>query len=219
MWLALKLWAANRLLMEGWEIGGGEALGMCRVPDVTSSLFDSIPAPRVLQNQLERILESYIARAEVEFLKELQNAMLRKRRENWIVVFMAVVITLHVREGYLEIGILGFEPRNSKLSSDVRSLLMILKAYQWRHPDTAAALIKRSVHLSNLLLTHLHVCRQVPREFYNIEKAVIEQHIERAYCRYNWMDERSIDFSLCSLAFDTSDSKLLKLAKSADFGC
>lgn len=50
MWLALKLWAANRLFMKGWQLLGHNTLGMCRVIDETSCLSNTIPAPRVLQN-------------------------------------------------------------------------------------------------------------------------------------------------------------------------
>jgi hypothetical protein len=84
--------------MKRWEIGGDETLGMCRVTDIMSSLFGTIPAPRVLQNQLDRNLELHIATTELEFLKELQNAMQRKRPQTWVVIFTAAVITLHVME-------------------------------------------------------------------------------------------------------------------------
>ena len=219
MWLALRLWAANRLLMKGWEIGGHETLGMYRVTNESSSLFGTIPAPRVLQNQLDRNLELYIARTELEFLRVLQNAMLQTRPQTWIVVFTAVVITLHMRERDI------WRLEHWVLNPDVVSLppynpnfpLTNTKSYQWRHPDTAATLIQRSVHLSNLLLNHLHFSGVVPRKFFNIEEAVKMQ--QKANSRYSWIDERSIDFSLCSLAFETSDSKHLRLAKSEDFGC
>ena len=89
---ALRLWTANRLLMKGWQLIGPETLGMPLFPD------GSLPAPRVLQNQLDRILESHIARAEGLVLKELQGAMLRSRSCSSIVVFIGVFLVLHVRE-------------------------------------------------------------------------------------------------------------------------
>jgi hypothetical protein len=98
MWLALRLWAANRLLIKGWEIRGDETLGMCKVTDKTSPLFSIVPAPRVLQNQLDRNLELYIARMECKFLTELQNSMLQRVSQTRIVLFTAVVIALHVIE-------------------------------------------------------------------------------------------------------------------------
>lgn len=220
MWLALKLWAANRLLMKGWEIGGHETLGMSRVADVGSYLFDTIPAPRVLQNQLDRNLELYIARTELTFLKALQDAMLRAREHAWTVVFTATVIALHMRERdiwRLEHWVLNPDVVSLLPLCDSRSSLTSLKSYKWRHPESAATLIQKSVHLSNLLLNHLHLSGDVPQQFINIAEGVKTQH--RACSRYRWTDERSIDFSLCSLAFETSDSKLLKLAKSEDFGC
>ena len=73
--LALRLWAANYLLMKGWEIVGYETLGVSRVMEENSSLFGKTPAPRVLHNQLDSNLELYIARTEPDFLKALHSAM------------------------------------------------------------------------------------------------------------------------------------------------
>ena len=98
MWLVLKLCAANRLLMKGWENGGLDTLGMGRVTDENPCLFNTVPAPRVVQNQLDRNLELYLAGAEIKFLKALQNAMLQTRAQKWIVIFIPVGITLHMRE-------------------------------------------------------------------------------------------------------------------------
>jgi hypothetical protein len=62
--------------MKGWEIGGSDTLEMCRVTDERSYLFNTILAPRVLQNQLDRNLELYITGNEIKFLKALQNTIL-----------------------------------------------------------------------------------------------------------------------------------------------
>ena len=69
--MALNLYVATRLLMKGWEIAGEEALGMRPVEDAHSPLYGTVPAPRVLQNQLDRNLESYIIGKERLFLKTL----------------------------------------------------------------------------------------------------------------------------------------------------
>ncbi|KAF2158745.1 hypothetical protein M409DRAFT_61404 [Zasmidium cellare ATCC 36951] len=79
MRMALSLWAANRALMSGWQMSGLDWLGMFLVVDECSPLYGSVPAPRVLQNQLDRQLETYIATVEAKFLKELSSAMLRNR--------------------------------------------------------------------------------------------------------------------------------------------
>lgn len=75
------------------------------------------------------------------------------------------------------------------------------------------------MHLSNLLLNHLRLSGDVPREFFNVEKAVKTRQVEKLSSGYSWIDESSIDFSLSSLVFETSDSKLMRLAKFEDFGC
>lgn len=123
-------------------------------------------------------------------------------------------------EGYLEAGTLGSEPQRGKSIHQIvpRELPFTrFKSYQWRHPDTAATLIQRSLHLSNLLLNHPRLSGEVPQDSTNIAKEIKTR--DKASSRYKWTDESPIDLSLCALAFETSDSKLLKLAKSEDFGC
>jgi len=70
--LALRLWAVNRLLMKGWEIYGHERLGMKIVDRIESPLHGSVPAPRVLQNQLDHLLEYEIVETERCLLKRMQ---------------------------------------------------------------------------------------------------------------------------------------------------
>jgi hypothetical protein len=91
-----------------------------------------------------------------------------------------------------------------------------MKSYKWRHPETAITLIQKNVHLSNLLLNHLYFSGEVPRKFYNIEEKAKGQ--TKASSCYSWMNESSLDFSLCSLAFEISE-KHPRLAKPGDFGC
>jgi hypothetical protein len=50
--------------MKGWEICGYERLGMDIVGRLESPLYGSIPVPRVLQNQLDHLLEAEIAKTE-----------------------------------------------------------------------------------------------------------------------------------------------------------
>src|SRR4051794_6466189 len=84
--------------MKGWEVSGAETLGMHQVVDKESSLYGTTPAPRVLQNQLDRKLEEYCAETEVVCLNGLQRAMLRKTAKQWTVIFTATLLLLHVWE-------------------------------------------------------------------------------------------------------------------------
>lgn len=52
---ALRLWAANRLLVKGWQASVG-----LPVRSPCSPLVNATPAPRVLQHQLDRMFEQYI---------------------------------------------------------------------------------------------------------------------------------------------------------------
>ena len=69
---------------------------MGRIGDEECPLFSTIPAPRVLQNQLDRKVESYIVLAGHKLLKEGQKAMLRAKASECHAIFVAVI--LHVTE-------------------------------------------------------------------------------------------------------------------------
>ena len=97
MRMTLELWTATRLLMKGWDIAGEETLGLSNIEDVRCPLNGTIPAPRVLQNQLDRNLESYIIAKERNLLRALQNAVLN-RSCSWVVISLAVIVILHVLE-------------------------------------------------------------------------------------------------------------------------
>jgi hypothetical protein len=95
---ALSLWSAHRLLMTGWQLRIPGNLGMSPVKDRRSLLNGTTPAPRVLQNQLDRMLEQYCANKELECLQELQRCMRKDSKRLWVVVFIVIVLLLHVRE-------------------------------------------------------------------------------------------------------------------------
>jgi hypothetical protein len=84
--------------MKGWEMTEDGSLGMNIVENGDSSLFGTVPAPRVLQNQLDRMLEEYCATKEVDCLRGLQSSMYRSTSRDWTVIFVVTVIILHIRE-------------------------------------------------------------------------------------------------------------------------
>lgn len=57
--------------MKGWEICSYERLGIDIISRLESPLYGSIPVPRVLQNQLDYLLEAEIAKTERYILKNL----------------------------------------------------------------------------------------------------------------------------------------------------
>lgn len=84
--------------MKGWEICGHERLGMDTVDRSESPLYGSIPVPRVLQNQLDHLLEAEIVKTEQDLLKTLQKVIKASDRHAWVVTFLGIAITLHVME-------------------------------------------------------------------------------------------------------------------------
>lgn len=84
--------------MKGWEIVGHERLGMDIVDRIESPLYGSIPVPRVVQNQLDHLLEAEIVNTERHLLKNLQKVIRASDRSAWVVTFLGIAITLHVIE-------------------------------------------------------------------------------------------------------------------------
>lgn len=208
--------------MKGCEISEHESLGMFIVTDNRSSLYKQLPAPRPVQNQVDGDLERYIADREVSNLRQLQNAMRGTVRKSWIVIFTSVLIILLIRERDIwrllywiyhpvQVSIYTFlklAPTNSP------------QEYQWRHPEPAATLVRRSLHVTNILLAHVYFSGEVPKQFCEMEKGLrLYQQLQSVNARYQYMDEESVDFSLCSLAFNQHDGEPIRQALAEDFGC
>lgn len=98
MSLSLHIWYANCLLMKGWEIARTEVLGMSVVEDPNCPLYGTIPAPRVLQNQLDRAIESYIMLTEKQLLRAIQRRMRAEKAQVWEPLCAAIALVLHVLE-------------------------------------------------------------------------------------------------------------------------
>lgn len=84
--------------MKGWSLVIPGSLNTWTVEELGSTLYGTAPAPRVLQNQLDQVLEEYCAEKEFECLKLLHKAMYKKRRKDWAVVFAVSMLLLHLRE-------------------------------------------------------------------------------------------------------------------------
>lgn len=102
---ASKLWAANRLLIKGWQVVDGPL-----VNDPYSPYHGTRPAPRVLQNQLDQWLEQFIAETEKGLLRALQNHM-QKRTASQLEVFSTILLLLMLAER--DIWRLAFWTRHS----------------------------------------------------------------------------------------------------------
>ncbi|KAL2016052.1 hypothetical protein VTK56DRAFT_4318 [Thermocarpiscus australiensis] len=133
---ALRLWAANWLLIKGWQADVGS-----RVKTLESPFYNTIPAPRVLQHQLDRILELYICKLELQLLQTLQTAIASPSSPRKKDAFCAALIFLNTIER--DIWRLMYWTKHTE------------ETYKWRHPEQARTLINRNVHVGKLLLYEL----------------------------------------------------------------
>ncbi|KAK8115612.1 hypothetical protein PG984_012114 [Apiospora sp. TS-2023a] len=144
---ALRLWTANCLLLRGWETPFGPA-----VSDQCSPYYQNKPAPRVVQNQLDAIVEKYMAICETALLKKLENTF--KRVEEWPEVYATLIILVWILEK--DIWRLMFWTRHRQ------------EAYKWRHPETPETLIQKDIAHANILLTIRQIIGYVPDHFKEI---------------------------------------------------
>jgi hypothetical protein len=74
--------------------------------------------------------------------------------------------------------------------------------------------------VTNILLAHVYFFGKVPQQFRGMENGLKQyQQLQSATARYQWMNEESVDLSLCSLAFNQHDRTQVKLVSTLDFGC
>ncbi|PON17994.1 hypothetical protein C2W62_10285 [Candidatus Entotheonella serta] len=91
--LARHLWAATILLIKGWQVKGGDLIMDHLDPYIYTS-----PAPKVLQSQLDKILETYIVNTEIKFLDLLQKTLQQRRTEQRRNAFAAAVVFMQIIE-------------------------------------------------------------------------------------------------------------------------
>lgn len=91
--LVLSLWSATVLLMKGWQTKDWPVIATPSDPYVNTS-----PAPRVLQNQLDSLLEQYIVSKEEAFLVLLQKTLERRRSGENKMAFVTALIFLKIIE-------------------------------------------------------------------------------------------------------------------------
>ncbi|SCO54155.1 uncharacterized protein FFNC_15368 [Fusarium fujikuroi] len=139
----LELLTALRLLRVGWQFSGEETLGMSRVYDEQSAFFGTIPVPRMIQNQLNHLLENIMERSE-KSITDILHGMYRTRKpNNWFVATLGAFLLLHARE--LDAGRLLYWNRNPD-------------EYKfWIHPWKPFDLIQESMASHVCLLRHHHL--------------------------------------------------------------
>lgn len=82
----------------GWKFAGDEALEMSIIDDQDSPWHGMRPVPRMVQNQLDHLLELHVIALDKAIIREV-NILLRKRqRSKWLITILAVFFLLHVRE-------------------------------------------------------------------------------------------------------------------------
>ncbi|OBR02558.1 hypothetical protein CH63R_13784 [Colletotrichum higginsianum IMI 349063] len=91
------LWTANRMLMKGWQtLRSTRVLNMCHMP-----CHNPGPTPRVLQNQLDQMLEEYIVTQERVLLNRFHEAIFKKKISSTLYVLLTIVLLLKVVEKHI----------------------------------------------------------------------------------------------------------------------
>lgn len=131
------------------------------VNDIHSPLHGTVPVPRVLQNQLDHLLEMQIADIESELFLRLQKTMRLRKRADWVSIFLAVILILHVIER--DIWRLLYWLRHHEEVRFMDTLEIFtdgFQAYKWRHPSRPITLVEKGVYFTNVLLAHFDIAGQ-----------------------------------------------------------
>jgi len=92
------MYTTLRLLSIGWQFSGNESLGMVTVEERGSAWYGIKPVPRMIQNQLDHLLELNMIKLDWGTLKRVQHMMELRERRMWLVVTLAIFLLLHIRE-------------------------------------------------------------------------------------------------------------------------
>ncbi|KAI0187938.1 hypothetical protein F4808DRAFT_70728 [Astrocystis sublimbata] len=191
--LALRLWTANFLLMRGWECPLGEA-----IDDPRSPYHQKRPAPRVIQNQLDAIIERYMAICEASLLQRLERGL--KDRSQLDAVCAVSIVLMSILEK--DIWRLMFWTRHPE------------EVYKWRHPDSPESLIRKDVAYANVLLTIACIVGHLPDRFAAIGDGFsgVGDYCT-PYLSYCEINDKSIDGSATRLMMMPGSGRMLSEAE------
>ena len=127
----------------GWKFSGRETLGMVPVDDENSAWHMLVPVPRMIQNQLNHMLEEYMMDLDRQVLSEVQK-LFRSGRQDSVLATLAVILLLHIRE--IDAGRNMYWDQNQDAVFDTF----------WIHPSKPAKLIEQTSHSAHGLLCHFH---------------------------------------------------------------
>ncbi|KAK1981030.1 hypothetical protein LZ30DRAFT_721355 [Colletotrichum cereale] len=134
--MTFDIWTANRMLMKGWQTRDSAYLQ----DRLHYACHNTGPTPRVLQNQLDQMLEEFIVTEEKKLLQSLEDAIFRRESTTRLDVMLTIILLLKVIE------------------KDVWRLLHWVRhrsaRYKWRHPSSAESLVHNGVFLSRMLLAY-----------------------------------------------------------------
>ncbi|KAI6357336.1 hypothetical protein MCOR31_010377 [Pyricularia oryzae] len=190
---AQHLLTATYLLVTGWQLGASPP-----ITDPSSPYYGSSPAPRVLQNELDRRLEWYISSLESRLLADLRAALV-KRTAPWNDIYLTGLLVLAVVE--IDSWRLMYWIRHKE------------EAYKWRHPDSAQKLVEKAIFYVNMILAHLHFFGEIPDAFTRLGA---QMEAKRPGSSYQETNHNSLDGALTRLGLIGGD---LQFVKWDDFVC
>lgn len=131
----LQLWTAIQFLIRGASLHpASDALGIRPTPSGT------IPLPKVLNDQLDHLLERRIWQLEKQILSELQKRIFARKRHEWLKIFFTLVVFMN-----------ALERDTWRLSYWTNHAA---DGYAWRHPNSPNQLIDNNKVLAESLSAH-----------------------------------------------------------------
>ncbi|KAL7275590.1 hypothetical protein RUND412_001468 [Rhizina undulata] len=156
---ALRIWVAQALYFKGaWRIIGSNTIGMHAINDSSSMLHRITPLPRLLNQQLDAMIETRMMELEQVILNELQVRIFKKNPAEWFVIYLTLFTFLCGLEKDCW-GLKTWDVNSQDLLHKVETLELknpseARKAWTWPLQEKPSVLADKNDHLACILAAH-----------------------------------------------------------------
>ena len=179
-------------------------------------LDQTIPAPAVLQKQLNNSLEAYIASSKQEFLEDLEAAFIEKHKDP-LTLGLIITLYLHVLKKNicrLSCWVHQNEAEIRTSLSQIRNYPLMFQNHKWCHPGSPLRLIYKNIvaarHFSGLVARYTTITKalhdHIPgrglyifQHFDLFAKLFTATALGSKRLRFKEIDESSMDYVLSKL--------------------
>ena len=99
---ALQLWVGSRIIERGWHIVGDESMGVKTMDDPSCPYYGTKPITMALDYQIDYTFMQDLRRRRDAVLRNLKARIMKRKREDWLEVFLTVFLILNSIEQFTQ---------------------------------------------------------------------------------------------------------------------